>query len=54
MKPEELRQIRKQLNLTQQQLADILGVSSRQVIRWEKGDYPISKIAEVAVRGLLK
>jgi DNA-binding transcriptional regulator YiaG len=54
MKSEELRQIRHQLKLTQQQLADILDVSMRQVRRWEKGDTPIPKVVAMAVRGILK
>lgn len=38
---ERLKRYRKERNLTQQQLADALGVSSKSVFRWESGGgYP--------------
>ena len=39
MKPaDELRAIRRKLALTQKEVADRLGVSTRTVIRWEAGE----------------
>lgn len=56
----KIRQLRTQLNLTQQQLADLVGVSSRTIISIEKGQYNpslmlayrISKIFEISVEEL--
>ena len=47
-----VKELRKENNITQQQLADLLGVTSRTVISLEKGDYNPSvllayKISEV-------
>lgn len=38
MNPEELKRRRKALNLTQNELAEKLGVSGNTVSRWEKGE----------------
>ena len=35
---ERLRQIRRELDLTQRQLAEALGVRSNTIARWERGD----------------
>ncbi|MBS5659816.1 MAG: helix-turn-helix transcriptional regulator [Clostridiales bacterium] len=47
-----VKELRKENNITQQQLADLLGITSRTVISLEKGDYNPSvllayKISEV-------
>ncbi len=44
-----LKQLRQQKHLTQQELADQLGVSNKSVSRWESGGYPdISTLAPLA------
>jgi DNA-binding transcriptional regulator YiaG len=58
MNPEEVREARKALGMTQQGLADALeldGKYSRDTVRsWENGMRPISGPAKVAIRLLLK
>lgn len=46
----ELRFLRKQMDLTQSELGQIVGLSSQQVARWEKGEYEIPGPAERLVR----
>lgn len=46
----ELRFLRKQMNLTQSDLGNLLGLSSQQVARWEKGESAISGPADLLVR----
>jgi len=48
----ELRFLRKEMDLTQSDLGKLLGLSSQQVARWEKGESDISGSADVLVRGL--
>ena len=45
-----LRELRKEKNLTQEQVADKLGVSGRTISRWETGAYmpDISLIVDIA------
>lgn len=38
MKPEDVRNLREEMRLTQQELADRLGVSRRSVQKWEGGE----------------
>lgn len=47
MTPEQLREWRKARGLTQQQLADLAGVTTRAVIHWEQGTRPIPKLLEI-------
>lgn len=46
----ELRFLRKQMDLTQSDLGTLLGLSSQQVARWEKGESEISGPADLLVR----
>lgn len=50
--PKELRFLRKEMNLTQAELAQRLGLSDQQVARWEKGESEISGPAEKLTRFL--
>lgn len=57
---ERLRQFRKNKSMTQQDLADLLGVSNKSVSRWESGSYPdvallgsLAKVLGVTVDDLL-
>jgi len=46
----ELRFLRRQMDLTQSDLGKLLGLSSQQVARWEKGESEISGPADLLVR----
>ena len=48
----ELRFLRKHMNLTQTELGHLIGLSSQQVARWEKGQCEISGAAESLMRVL--
>ena len=50
--PERLRQIRRELRLTQKALAEALGVRSNTVARWERGDLEPPLVAELAAEYL--
>lgn len=55
MKPDQIRQIRKALSLTQQQFAELLGVSFVTLNRWENGQSKpssmgLAKLRDLAVR----
>jgi len=45
-------QLRKEFDLTQRELADLLGVARNTVARWEIGLSKPPKIAELALRAL--
>ncbi len=45
MTGKEIKELRKSKSLTQQQLADKLGVDRRTVIRWEKEEKHPSRLA---------
>jgi superfamily II DNA or RNA helicase len=56
MKPEQIRDLRKSMSLTQQQFAELLGVSFVTLNRWENGQSKpsamgLSKLRELARRG---
>ena len=45
--PSAIRKLRAKLNISQQELADMLGVSFPSVNRWENGHYEPTIIAKV-------
>lgn len=47
MSPNELREWRAARGLTQKQLAELAGVTIRQVRRWESGVTPIPRLLEL-------
>lgn len=49
MKGKELKQKRENLELTQTELADILGVKMNTVYRWESGILAVPKSIELAM-----
>lgn len=52
MKPEELKRRREALELTQEQLARELDVTTMSVSRWERGVYPIPHYIELALEAI--
>ncbi|MER3448145.1 MAG: transcriptional regulator [Candidatus Dadabacteria bacterium] len=54
MTPEELRQIRLRLGLSQMELAERLGVSISTVLSWEKGRRAISHVVALAIRCMVE
>jgi putative transcriptional regulator len=48
----ELRFLRKQMDLSQSDLGKMLGLTSQQVARWEKGQCEVSGSADILIRGL--
>lgn len=54
MTPEEMKALRKSLDLTQVELAERLEVEPNTVARWEQGLVKISKVVELAVKSLKK
>lgn len=52
--PDAIRKLRAKLNISQQELADLLGVSFPSVNRWENGHYEPTIIAKVKLEELFK
>ena len=52
-RPEQIKEIRKQLNLSQEEFAKKLGVSFTSVNRWENGQTKPSKLARKQIMNLL-
>ena len=51
--PQRLRIIRRKLGLSQGRFAQLLGVRTNTVARWERGDLVPPKVAELAAEYLL-
>lgn len=52
MSPKQFRDLREAMGLSQERLSKLIDVSARGVRRWENGEVPIPKIAELALRYL--
>jgi len=50
LQPKELRFLRTELGLTQAELADRVGKDAQTIGRWERGETPIEKSAEMVIR----
>lgn len=50
----EFRKIRESLGLTQTELGREMGVTFRTVSRWETGEFPIPRLAELALRSVVQ
>lgn len=50
--PEQIKAFRSRLGMTQAEVANALGVSSRTVQKWELGETAISKMAWLALQTL--
>lgn len=49
---ETVKKVRREFGLTQKGLAYYLGVTERQVRRWEAGDTPVPKVVILALQAL--
>lgn len=54
MTPAQLRAARAAIGLSQAELAERLGVSHRQLGRWERGQWPVPPAIALAVEALLQ
>ncbi len=52
MSGDEFRKVRTAMGLSQEALSKMIDVSERGIRRWENGEVPIPKIAELAMRYL--
>lgn len=50
MQPNELRFVRTEFGLTQAELAALVGRDVQTIGRWERGEHPIDKAAEIVLR----
>lgn len=53
MTPQELINIRRRLNMTQEQMAQALGTRRNTIARWERGERAISPVTAMAIEHLL-
>jgi len=51
---EDFRVAKARLNKSNAEMADLLGVHCNTTSRWARGDYPIPKIAALAIEKLLE
>lgn len=53
MEGKELKRARLRLNMTQKELGEALGIHKNSVARMERGEFPIIRTTELAVKYLL-
>jgi transcriptional regulator with XRE-family HTH domain len=53
MNGKELRRVRRRLKMTQKELGKALGIHKNSVARMERGEFPIIRTTELAVKFLL-
>ncbi len=49
MTKRQFKKLRNSIGLSQTKLANEMGVTLRTISRWERGEFPIPKIAELAL-----
>ena len=54
MTKKEFKLLRGLIGVSQGKLAKELGVTLRTVARWERGEFPIPRVAELALRNLFR
>lgn len=54
MTPNEIKQARKEMGMTQAKLATFMGIGTRKIERWEAGHNPISSEGATLLRMLLE
>lgn len=54
MTKKQFKDLRKSIGYTQAKLAQEMGMSISAITRWERGMHPIPKIAELALRSLVR
>ena len=50
----KFRELRQDIGYSQAMLAKEMGVTIRTVSRWEHGDFPIPKVAELALKTIVR
>lgn len=50
--PDDLRDLQAQLGMTNEQLADAIGVSLSTIVKWRGGQHPIPRPSAIAIRAL--
>lgn len=50
LEPKEVRFLRTELGMTQAELAELVGRDAQTVGRWERGENPVDRAAEVVIR----
>jgi len=54
MTKHEFKKLRKSIGLSQTKLAHEMGVTLRTISRWERGEFPIPRLAELALRSVVQ
>jgi transcriptional regulator with XRE-family HTH domain len=54
MTKKQFKLLRGLIGLNQGKLAKEMGVTIRTVLRWERGEFPIPRVAELAIRNLFR